>query len=236
MAKITKIKKHTETKKITKKTSGPAIDVYSIDGKLIGSQPVEKDIFQTKINSTLEALAVRVYLANQRQGTSSTKTRGEVRGSTRKLYKQKGTGRARQGARRAPHRVGGGIVFGPKPRDYNLSLPKKAKRKALFSALSSKFKEGAIIAINNMSQMEPKTKDAAKMLTKLPVKGKKLLIIEKDAQNIVRATRNLEKVNCVWVNDIITYNILRNDSVIFSKKALSELKNIFLIKGNDAAG
>src|SRR5579885_383385 len=134
------------------------IDVYGIDRKVSGKVSLPHVIFGEKVNKQLLAQAVRVYLANKRQGTVSTKTRGEVDGSTRKIYRQKGTGRARHGSVRAPIFVHGGVVHGPKPRDYSLNLPKKMRRKALFSALSAKLQDGQIKVVAGFEKLEPKTK------------------------------------------------------------------------------
>ena len=129
--------KKTQTRNVQK--TGLNIDVFDIKGKNVGSISLPESIFKAKVNPQVVAQAVRVYLANQRQGTSSTKTRGEVQGSTRKIYRQKGTGRARHGSIRAPIFVHGGVAFGPKPRDFSLKIPSKIKQQALFSAFSSKF-------------------------------------------------------------------------------------------------
>src|SRR5882724_11511103 len=136
-----------------------ALDVYGLDGKVAEKVTVPAAIFGEKVNKTLLAQAVRVYLANKRQGNASTKTRGEVDGSTRKIYRQKGTGKARHGSVRAPIFVHGGVVFGPKPRDFSLSLPKKMKRKALFSALSAKLQGKELIVVSSLETITPKTKN-----------------------------------------------------------------------------
>src|SRR3989344_6756187 len=160
-----RIKKETKTvKKNNPKKSGEGltIPVYNLEGKEVKTLDVPKEIFSVKPNPKLLAQYVRVYLTNNRQGTASTKTRGEVRGSTRKIYRQKGTGRARHGAITAPIFVGGGVVFGPKPRDYSRKLPQKMKKAALFSALTAKRIDNAVKVIGNLDTIVPKTKEMAK--------------------------------------------------------------------------
>lgn len=205
------------------------IDVYNIKGKVVSSIGLPKDIFAAKINSTLMAQAVRVYLANQRQGTASTKTRGEVRGSTRKIYRQKHTGRARHGGIRAPIFVGGGIVFGPKPRSYKLTLPKKMKRKALFAALTLKRKDKAIKVITGLEKIEPKTKEFLGFFKKLSeeknsVKMKFLLVIPDKMENVSRAVRNIGFVDVLPPELLNTYQVLNHQKIVFTKEALSVLE------------
>jgi large subunit ribosomal protein L4 len=145
-------------KPVTKVTRGVKIDVLDLTGKVQTSIDLPAELFGAKVNKQIMAQAVRVYLANQRQGTQSTKTRGEVTGSTRKIYRQKGTGRARHGGITAPIFVGGGIALGPKPRDYGLSLPKKMRRVALASALTSQLNAGKVKVVDGFDTIEPKTK------------------------------------------------------------------------------
>ncbi len=161
------------------KQTGLKLSVYGTSGRSAETISLPKEIFEAKINSDLMAQAVRVYLANQRGGTVRTKSRGEVKISTKKIYRQKGTGRARHGAASAPIFVGGGIAFGPKPRDYSLKLPQKAKRAALFSALSAKLKDGAIIVVSGLEKLEPKTKNMADVINKLSLneKNKRILLV-----------------------------------------------------------
>src|SRR3990170_6251019 len=140
------------------KTVSLNVPVVGVDGKTKSKIQLPKELFGAKVNKALLAQAVRVYLANQRTGNAATKTRGEVEGSTRKIYRQKGTGRARHGAIRAPIFVGGGIVFGPRPHDFHLDFPKKMKRRALGSALTSKLGSGDVIVVSGLSDLEPKTK------------------------------------------------------------------------------
>ena len=160
-----------EIKPVAKTVKSPVskltVSVYGMDGKSSGTVTLPKEIFGEVVNKKLLAQAVRVYMANKRQGNASTKTRGEVEGSTRKIYRQKGTGNARHGSIRAPIFVKGGIVHGPKPRDFGLDLSKKMRRKALFSALSAKLQDGDVKVVSGFEKMTPKTKQFVSVLGKI---------------------------------------------------------------------
>ena len=244
----TKTKKRTVSRKTTKlaapvmvSRSGVSVDVYDVKGKVIGKISLPKEIFAAKVNPVLMAQAVRVYLANQRKGTASTKTRGEVTASTRKIYRQKGTGRARHGGISAPIFVGGGVVFGPKPRDYSLSLPKKMKKKALASALTNKVKDHAIKVVDGLEKLEPKTKIMNKTImlvtesspsASLRASGQKarrkvLLIIPEKIENVQRAARNIEGVTIRPANLLTTYEVLNNDMLLFMKESVKTLENVW---------
>jgi len=208
--------------------------VLDLKGKVIESMNLPKEIFGAKINKVLLAQAVRVYLANQRKGTHSTKTRGEVEGSTAKIYRQKGTGRARHGSKRAPIFVKGGIVFGPKPRDYSLKLPKKMRRLALFSSLTAKKDEGKIIVLSGLEKIEAKTNkmvDVIKNL-KLEEKNKKILLITPDTinafENVYKAGRNLKGVSIISAKMLNTYEVLNAKTLLFMKASIEVLENTFL--------
>jgi len=207
-----------ETKKVLIKTK-----VVGLDGKAVGSITLPAELFAAKVNKQLMAQAVRVYLANQRAGNASTKTRGEVEGSTRKIYKQKGTGKARHGGIRAPIFVGGGIVFGPKPRDYSLGLPQKMRRVALASALTAQLKNQNIIVVTGMSDVT-KTKAVAATLKAIGSLRKTLLVTAKESTVVVRAGRNIENVDILPVSDINTYSVLMHGKVVFMKEAIGELR------------
>lgn len=217
-----KVKK--PVKKITKKpiakVTGVSILVVDTDGKPTGKMTLPKELFAAKINKDLMAQAVRVYLANQRQGSASTKTRGEVEGSTRKIYRQKGTGRARHGAIRAPIFVGGGIVFGPTPRDYHLSLPQKMKRAALASALTSALGDGKIIVVSGLFDLSPKTKTMAHTLDIVGAAGLTLLVVSKGASGVIRAARNIDGVDIMPVGNLHAYAVLSHQKLVFMKEAL----------------
>lgn len=219
----------TQSKKSIK---GLTVDVYDTKGKVTGSINLPKDIFGSKINEKLMAQSVRVYLANQRKGTVATKTRGEVQGSTRKIYRQKGTGRARHGAITAPIFVGGGIAFGPKPRDYSLAFPKKMRKAAFFSALSSKRNEGSIFVVSGLEKIAPKTKEMAMVFKKLPIEGKRdstLLILSdvRNTENIQKAARNIEGVTVLPAMQLNTYTVLKSNALVFMDAAFDAMQKHF---------
>ena len=204
--------------------------VYDLKGKAVGKVSLPAEIFGAEEKPELISQAVRVYLANQRQGTVSTKTRGEVQGSTRKIYRQKGTGRARHGAVRAPIFVHGGIALGPKPRDFSLSLPQKMKRKALFSALSGKLRDGEIKVVD-LEKMTPKTKVMFKLLNSLDLKGRTLFVVPsgmKEFKNVFLASRNIPTVKILTAQTLNTYDVLDNKGILLMKDSVEVLKKHFL--------
>jgi Ribosomal protein L4 len=208
-----------------KKETGISILKYFIDGKK-EDLPLDKKIFNIKINPKNLALYVRVYLANQRQGTASTKTRSEVSGSTRKIYRQKGTGRARHGDIKAPIFVGGGVVFGPKPRDYSLKLNKKQKKKALLEALVYQFKQGNLLIFDNeFLKIKPKTKNLSSFLEKNDLaKEKKLIVLPKmEKNNLILAGRNIPNLNFTSLESLNAYKLLVAQRVIFLEDAFNNL-------------
>ncbi len=211
-----------------KMTKGLQVTVLSTDGKSVGRITIPTELFAANVNQKLLAQAVRVYAANQRVGTASTKTRGEVEGSTRKIYRQKGTGRARHGAIRAPIFVGGGIVFGPKPRDYSLKFSKKMKRAALASALTSQFQKGAVHIVDGLEKLEPKTKYMAKAIAALGEFRSTLLVIVPGVQTVTRAARNIRGIEIIQANTIHPYAVLSHPSLIFMKQAIPVLKDTFV--------
>ncbi|MBI2033082.1 MAG: 50S ribosomal protein L4 [Candidatus Levybacteria bacterium] len=224
-----KIEKKEIVKKTVKKTDGIMLDVFDTKGNVSESISVSKEVFGAKVNETLITQAVRVYLANQRRGTVKTKTRGEVQGSTRKIYRQKGTGRARHGSVRAPIFVHGGIVFGPQPRDYSLKFPQKMKQKALFSALTTRVQNDGIKVISGLEKLSPKTKEMVDVLRKLKIYSKKdtvLLVIpsptekKEVVENITRASRNIAGISIIPVNQLNTYEVLRYTVLLFMKDTL----------------
>jgi large subunit ribosomal protein L4 len=223
------------TKKAVKENTNAAvsIDVYGVDGKVSGKVSLPGEIFGEKVNKVLIAQAIRVYLANQRQGNASTKTRGEVEGSTRKIYRQKGTGRARHGGVRAPIFVKGGIVHGPRPKDFGLSLPKKMKRKALYSALSAKVNDKQVMVLSGVEKLEPKTKVFVEMVSKLGLADKKqklLFVTTAEAAETKRAGRNIPGVSFTSVNRLNTYEVLNTKNLILLKDAVEEMEKHFLGK------
>lgn len=219
-----------------KKKTGLTTEVIDVNGKSAGEIELPKEIFLAKINEKLLAQAVRVYLTNQRQGTSSTKTRGEVAGSTRKIYRQKGTGRARHGSIKAPIFVGGGIVFGPKPRDLSLGLPKKMKIGALFAALSSKFKSKDILVASGLANLKAKTSGVIKMLKNLKLEMtnskllvKTLLVHTGNEDKLLLACRNIQNLTLAPVNLLNPYLILTNQKILFAEEAIEKLKDLWKI-------
>ena len=225
-----------DTLKVKKSQSKKAkadlvIPVYGLDGKEKGVFELAKEFFAVEENPRLLAQYVRVYLANQRQGTASTKTRGEVTGSTRKIYRQKGTGRARHGDIKAPIFVGGGVVGGPKPRDFSLKLSKKQIKKSLLLALTLKFKGKNIIGIGDeLAKIPPKTKKIADILKNMGLANRRVLITLSgtDKNNLVLAARNLPNLHILDSRSLNAYDVLKNETILVSKKALEFLKLRFI--------
>lgn len=216
-----------------KKSTGLTVSVLDVKGLKKKTMELPKEIFSVEGNPKLLAQYVRVYLANQRQGTASTKTRGEVSGSTRKIYRQKGTGRARHGDIKAPIFVGGGIVGGPKPRDYSLKLNKKQKRQSLFLALTMKQKDQAvIIADEGLMKIEPKTKLVMGFLSGAGLEHKKVLFVlpKIERNNLILAGRNIPGVEFVDAVSINPYGLLNSEKIVFVEGALPILEKHFLKK------
>ncbi len=214
-----------------RKEAGIKIDVFDTAGKIVESLELPSEIFGAKINALLMAQAVRIYLANQRRGTVSTKTRGEVHGSSRKIYRQKGTGRARHGSIRAPIFVHGGRVFGPKPRDYSLILPQKMKRAALFSALSEKVKNGELKVLAGLEKITPKTKEMVAVIRNLGVADKKkkiLLVMPGEVEEVKKAARNIEGVELTSANRLNTHDVLNNKTILLMKDAIGVVEQTFV--------
>lgn len=225
--KVVKAKAAASPKKTDAKEASVSlkVTVVGVDGAAKGTMSLPQEIFGAKPNKTLIAQAIRVYLANQRQGNASTKTRGEVTGSTRKIYRQKGTGRARHGALKAPLFVGGGVAMGPKPHDFSLSLPQKMRKKALISALSEKAQNGMVKIIDG--EFSGKTKEVANLMKALELTNKKkinnvLLVIDKN-ENAKRGAHNLGGLAIETFETLTTYGVAVNRNVVFLKNAVEEL-------------
>ncbi|HVZ58282.1 MAG TPA: 50S ribosomal protein L4 [Patescibacteria group bacterium] len=217
----------------TPAAKGPKVDVFDLSGKVVTTLILPELLFGAKVNKQLVAQAVRVYLANQRMGTQSTKTRGEVEGSTRKIYRQKGTGRARHGGIRAPIFVGGGIALGPKPRDYSRDLPQKMRRAALASALTVKLDKGEVKVVDGLETITPKTKLFVGALSKLQLdaKNKKLLVIlPTRMDNVQKAVRNVEGVSFVLANQLNTYQVMNARKLLVMRSAIDTLEKTFVKK------
>jgi large subunit ribosomal protein L4 len=206
-----------------RKVGDVTIDLYAPDGTVKGKLELPTEYFAAKINKVLMAQAVRIYLANQREGGASTKTRGEVEGSTRKIYKQKGTGRARHGGIRAPIFVGGGITFGPRPHSFTMSLPQKMRKLALASALTNQLHDNAVKVVDGVESLPSKTKAFALMFEQLSCNGKTLFFLSRQEQGIYRAVRNLATVDCVPVTNANTYETVTHRYIVFTKQAINEL-------------
>lgn len=207
------------------------VKIYDLKGAETESISVAAQIFNAKVNQRLLTQYMHVYLTNQRQGTASTKTRSEVTASSKKIYRQKGTGRARHGAISAPIFVGGGVAGGPKPKEYSLKLNKKQKKAALFSSLTMQFKQGNIIGLTDeIRTIEPKTKVAAATLSSvLPNKEKSLIVLpDLKTDNFALAVRNLQNIDLVDARNINPYLILKHRKIIFLKNALQVLEDHFL--------
>lgn len=202
--------------------------VLDVTGKSAGTVTLPSELFGAHVNQTLMAQAVRVYHANQRSGTASTKTRGQVEGSTRKIYKQKGTGKARHGGIRAPIFVGGGIVFGSTPRDYSLQFPKKMKLAALASALTHVYQKGAIIFVDGLEALPAKTREVVKSLTALSAGSSVLLVLDNSAAGVARASRNIEGLEIMPVVNLHPYALLSHQKIVFMKSAVSQSKERFI--------
>jgi len=201
------------------------LNVYNQQGDAVGTVQIDPAEFGGRVNKQLLHEVVLMHLANQRRGTHSTKRRGEVEGSTRKLYRQKGTGRARVGTRRTNKRVGGGTAKGPKPRDYEYHLPKQAVRLAICQAVLSKFLDGEAVIVDNIQLPEIKTKHMAKLLKNLRLDNTTTLIGLDDYQpDLYRATRNLPKVRMYPVKEFNTYIVLRQKRLLLTLKALEMLR------------
>ena len=224
MGKTKKEVAETKTKKITKKAGGGlSIPVYSLAGRETGALNLPKELFGKKINTKLLAQAARVYMANQKVFTASTKTRGEIKGSTAKIYRQKGTGRARHGAITAPIFVGGGIVFGPKPREVRLDLPLRMKKAALLSALSAKAKDQSVVGVAGLEKISGKTKEVVGLLKKLSVKSA-LIVTPVKQNNVVLAGRNIKGVEVMSSDLVNAYQVLSYDKLLLSKESLERLE------------
>ena len=205
----------------------PKIDVYDIEGKKVNDVELNEDIFGIIPNEELVHSVIVNYLANQRQGTQSTKTRAEVRGGGKKPWRQKGTGRARQGSIRAPHWVGGGIALGPKPRSYSYKLNKKEKRLAIKSCLSSKVIENELTVVDKIELKEIKTKEVAKMFNNLKLAGKTLILLPEKNEVIQKSARNIEGVKTLSVNTINAYDLVNYNNLVITLDTVKKLEEVY---------
>ena len=204
------------------------VDVYNLDGAVTGQIDLSDDIFGIEPNAHAIQAVVRNQLANRRQGTQSTKTRSEVRGGGKRPWRQKGTGRARHGSTRSAQYVGGGIIFGPKPRDYSYTVPKKVRRLAMKSALSSKMNESQIIVLESLDFSEIKTKQMVKALTALKVDSSALVVIANPNKNVENSTRNIPLVKTAKVNTINVYDLLKYNHLVITKEAVEKVQEVYV--------
>lgn len=205
----------------------PTVALYNTDGKKVGDIELNESVFGAEVRADVMHEVVVNYLANQRQGTQSTKTRTEVRGGGIKPWRQKGTGRARQGSIRAPQWVGGGVALGPKPRDYRYAVNKKLRRLALKSALSSKVVDEDIIVLEDLKFDGIKTKQMTEVLKNLGVTEKALIVLPENDKNVVLSARNIKGVATTFVGSINTYEILKYTKCIIVKDAVAKLEEVY---------
>ncbi len=205
----------------------PKVAVYNMAGEVVGEMDLDDAVFGVAPNPTLLHAAVVMRLANERVGTVATKTRGEVSGGGKKPWRQKGTGRARQGSIRAPHWKGGGTVFGPQPRDYRQTMPRKARRAALRGALSAKVSEGLIRVLDSMAFPEPKTREMAAVLQRLELGGRKALVVTAGHdENVHKSARNLPGVAAAAAADLNVYDVLNHDGLVITRDAVERVQEV----------
>ena len=205
----------------------PKVDLYNMEGKVIGDIELSDKVFGVEINNNAMHAAVVNHLANSRHGTQSTKTRTEVRGGGIKPWKQKGTGRARQGSIRAPQWTGGGVALGPKPRSYRYSLNKKLRQVALKSALTSKVTDNNIIVVDNITVAEYKTKEMVKMLANLKVEGKALIVLNEKNDFVVKSANNIPEVKTTLSTMLNTYDVLNCEQFVITLDAVKKLEEVY---------
>ena len=205
----------------------PKIDVYDIQGKKVSTVDLKDEIFGIEPNEAVVHSVLVNFLANQRQGTQSTKTRAEVRGGGRKPWRQKGTGRARQGSIRAPQWIKGGIALGPKPRSYKYTVNKKEKRLAIKSCLSSKVLENKLVVVDSLPLKEIKTKEMVKTLNNLKVEGKTLILLPEKNETVQKSARNIEGVKTSLVNTINVYDLLKYKNLVITLDTVKKLEEVY---------
>ena len=205
----------------------PKVDVYNMQGKKVSDVELNEAVFGIKPNETVVHSVLVNYLANQRQGTQSTKTRAEVRGGGRKPWRQKGTGRARQGSIRAPQWIKGGIALGPKPRSYSYRINKKEKQLAIKSLLSAKVLDNELTVVDKLEVKDAKTKVMAKALADLKVEGKALIILADKNENVSRSSRNIEGVKTIELNTINVFDLLNCNKLVLPLDTVKKLEEVY---------
>ena len=202
------------------------VTVYNMEGNEVGTMELNDAVFGVEVNEHLVHLAVVRQLANNRQGTQKAKTRSEVSGGGRKPWRQKGTGHARQGSIRAPQWTGGGVVFAPVPRDYEVKMNKKERRAALKSALTSKVQDNKLVVVDSLALAEVKTKEMQRVLTNLKAE-KALVITASDDKNVVLSARNIADVQTATVNTMNVYDVMKHNTVVITKDAVASIEEVY---------
>lgn len=205
----------------------PTIKVVDMSGKEVSTLTLSDKVFGAEVNGAVLHTAVKAYLANQRQGTQSTLTRTEVSGGGKKPWKQKGTGRARQGSTRSPQWTHGGVALGPKPRSYRITITKKTRRTALFSALSSKVADGKMIVVNNIATDAFKTKTMVGMLNAIGADKKALVVLPEVDAKVIKSCDNIEGVNTTVYNSINVFDILNCDTLVVAEAAVKKIEEVY---------
>lgn len=204
----------------------PKVAIYNTSGEQVGEIDLIDSVFGIPVHQSVLHDAVVAYLANQRQGTHDTKTRGEIRGGGRKPWRQKGTGRARHGTSSSPIWKGGGTVFGPHPRDYSIKLPRKIKRLAMKSALSSRVESGGIVVLEDLRLDQPKTKDMAQILENLKVSKKALVVTANIDQNIIKSARNIPGIKPTTACFLNVYDVMAHDTLVITREAVNQVEEV----------
>lgn len=206
----------------------PKLDILNVSGQTVGSMELSESVFGIEPNIPVMHAIVKNILANRRQGTQSAKTRAEVSGGGRKPYRQKGTGHARQGSITAPHYVGGGVSFAPKPRSFRYTLPKKVRRLGMLSAFSAKMRDNEIVVLDDLKLDSPSTKNMVNILNNIKIADKKVLVVTSDVnENVVRSTRNVPGVQTTFVGEINVYDILNHDIFLATQAAIEKIEEVY---------
>ena len=203
------------------------VKMLNMAGETVGTIEINDAVFGIEPNQNAVHAVVKNILANKRQGTQSAKTRAEVRGGGRKPFRQKGTGRHRQGSSTDPSQVGGGVVFAPKPRSYRYTLPKKLRRLAMLSALSSKVQENEIIVVDKLSFEAPKTKEMIKVLSNLNAEKKALIVMAEKDENVIKSAANIQGIRTALVGTMNVYEIINHTSFIVTEEAVKKIEEVY---------
>jgi len=206
----------------------PTVALYNMQGEQVGEISLADRIFGIEVNKAAMHQAVLAYQANQRQGNAAVKTRTDVSGGGRKPWRQKGTGRARHGSTRSPLWKGGGVIFGPSPRSFRMAVPKKIKRLAIKSALSSKVNAGSLVVLDKLTIEAPKTKEMVKVLNNLNTGRNVLIVTDTPQEYVVKSVRNIPGVKALNACELNVYDILNTDNVIITRDAVAQVEEVFL--------